>query len=255
MIRVVTDADPYEPDAPPELLPFPDDWSRALCVVAHPDDLEYGAAGAVARWTAAGKTVTYLLATRGEAGIDSIPPHECGPIREAEERAGAAEVGVDVVEFLGFDDGIVTYGLPLRREIARGIRRHKPEVIVSTNFRMTWGGRSFNMADHRAVGEAALDAARDAGNRWSFPELADDGLDPWNGVRLVAFNGSPQATHGVDITGFVDRSVASLRAHAAYLAGLGGDDFDPDVFLRGAASADGARLGVEHAAAFEVFEL
>jgi LmbE family N-acetylglucosaminyl deacetylase len=241
---------------PAELLAsLPEDWTRALCVVAHPDDLEYGASSAVARWTSQGKQVTYLLATRGEAGIDAMPPHESGPRREAEERAGAAEVGVQIVEFLGLADGMIEAGLPLRREIARAIRRHKPEVVVSTNFRLSWGGTSFNMADHRVVGEAVLDAARDAGNRWIFPELIDDGFDPWPGVRLVCFGGSPEPTHGVDVTGYVDRAVASLRAHEAYLANLGGAPFDPATFLVGQAEAAGARVGVAQATLFEVFEL
>jgi len=239
-----------------DLLPaLPEDWTRGLCVVAHPDDLEYGASMAVARWTSQGKQVTYLLATRGEAGIDSMPPHVAGPRREAEERAGAAAVGVEVVEFLGLTDGVVQPGLPLRREIARAIRRHRPEVVVSTNFHLTWGGTSFNMADHRVVGEAALDASRDAGNRWIFPELVDDGFDPWPGVRLVCFGGSPRPTHGVDVTGHVEAGVASLRAHEAYLANLGGDAFDPAAFLTGQAEAAGPRLGVAQAALFEVFEL
>ena len=89
----------------PPYAPFPDDWSRALAVVAHPDDLEFGAAGAVARWTAEGRTVVYLLVTRGEAGIDTIAPAECGPLREVEQRAAARIVGVDVVEFLDHPDG------------------------------------------------------------------------------------------------------------------------------------------------------
>jgi len=75
-----------------QLEAMPTDWSRALAIAAHPDDLEYGAAGAIAAWTEAGKDVRYLLVTRGEAGIDGIPPQECGPLREAEQRAGAAEV-------------------------------------------------------------------------------------------------------------------------------------------------------------------
>src|SRR5216117_2073688 len=106
-----------------------EDWQRALCVVAHPDDLEYGAASAVARWTSQGKQVSYLLACRGEAGIDSVAPDEAAALREQEERAGAREVGVDLVEFLDYRDGVIEYGLPLRRDIARAIRRHKPEVV------------------------------------------------------------------------------------------------------------------------------
>ncbi len=217
-------ADPDPTSILPALPPLPEDWRRALCVVAHPDDLEYGASSAVARWTDQGKQVTYLLATRGEAGIDSIPPHEAGRLREAEERAGAAEVGVEVVEFLGLTDGVVEAGLPLRREIARAIRRHKPEVVVSNNFHLTWGGPSFNMADHRVVGLAALDASRDAGNRWIFPELVDDGFDPWPGVRLVCFGGSPEPTHGVDVTGYVARRggvVAGARGLPGQPGGCG----------------------------------
>src|SRR3954451_16679656 len=103
------------------LEPVDESWSSALAVVAHPDDLEYGAAAAVARWTGQGKRVTYCLATSGEAGIDAIPPENAGPLREAEERAGAALVGVQVVEFLGFPDGMLEYGLGLRREIARAV--------------------------------------------------------------------------------------------------------------------------------------
>ena len=115
------------------LTPFPDDWSSALCVAAHPDDLEYGTASAVAAWTAAGKTVRYVLVTSGEAGIDSLDPAECGPIREREERAGGAEVGVTEIDFLGYQDGVVEYGLQLRRDLARVIRRLRPDLVVISN--------------------------------------------------------------------------------------------------------------------------
>ena len=233
------------------LEPFPDDWSRALCIVAHPDDLEYGAAGAIARWTDAGKQVAYLLVTRGEAGIDGMTPDEAGLRREAEERASAAVVGVDEVEFLdGHVDGVVEYGLPLRRDLAAAIRRYRPDLVVSMNFRETWGGLSFNMADHRHVGLAALDASRDAGNRWIF----SDAGEPWPGVRRVALGGSPQPTHCVDLGDAIELAVASLREHSAYLAGLG-YDFDPDAFLRGAARNAGEMCGCEYAATFELYEL
>jgi LmbE family N-acetylglucosaminyl deacetylase len=235
----------------PSLEPFPDDWSRALCIVAHPDDLEYGAAGAIARWTAAGKQVSYLLVTRGEAGIDGLTPGEAGPLREAEERASAAVVGVATVEFLeGHADGVIEYGLPLRRDLARAIRRHRPELLVSINHRDSWGGPGFNMADHRHVGLAVLDAARDAGNRWVF---TDDG-EPWPGARRVAFGGSPEPTHFVDLGDAVELGIASLREHAAYIAGLD-YDFDPDAFLRGFARAAGEQVGCEYAATFELYEL
>jgi LmbE family N-acetylglucosaminyl deacetylase len=242
-------------DDAPELQALPEDWDRALAVVAHPDDLEYGTASAIAKWTSAGKWVGYVLATSGEAGIDGMAPSEAGPIREAEEVASAAAVGVDTVEFLGLPDGRLVYGLDLRREIAAAIRRHRPEIVLSINFRFSWGGPSVNMADHRVLGEALVDAVRDAGNRWVFTDLLEEGLEPWAGVRLAAFNGSPQATHAVDVTGFLDRGIASLEAHEAYLRGLGEGATQAADVVTPAAVATGERFGVEHAVAFEVLSL
>jgi LmbE family N-acetylglucosaminyl deacetylase len=237
-----------------DLEPFPEDWQRAMAVVAHPDDMEYGAAAAVAGWTDAGRTVVYVLATSGEAGIDGRHPSEVGPLREAEERAGAAEVGVDVVEFLGHRDGVIEYGLDLRRDIARAIRRHRPEVLVTLahDERAPWGG--FGMADHRVVGLAAIDAARDAANRWVFTELLDEGLEPWTGLRWLAIAAAARPTHAVDVTGSIDRGVASLRQHRAYLEGLT-DPTDPDVFLRQNATATGESFGGRLAVAFELVGL
>jgi LmbE family N-acetylglucosaminyl deacetylase len=235
---------------PTPYTPLPDDWSRALAVVAHPDDLEYGASGAVARWTAEGRTVVYLLVTRGEAGIDRIPPAECGPLREAEQRAAAEIVGVEAVEFLDHADGTVEYGPALRRDIAHAIRRHRPELVVTGNHREAWAGGNLNTPDHRAVGQAAIDAVADAGNRWLFPE---PGLAPWSGVRWVAVSDSPEAGHAVDIGVSFDRAVASLRAHATYLRALGAGMADADTFLRGKAEEAGTRLrGATLAAAFEL---
>jgi LmbE family N-acetylglucosaminyl deacetylase len=240
-----------------KLLPeLPEDWERCLAVAAHPDDIEYGTASAVARWTAQGKQVSYLLATRGEAGIDSMRPDQSAPLREAEERAGAREVGVDVVEFLDHRDGVVEYGPALRRDIVRAIRRHRPEVLVSGAFSVRMVAGITNQADHRAVGLAALDAARDAGNRWIFPELADEGLQPWPGVRYVCLAGAERPTHGVDVTGEpLRRGIASLAAHAEYTKALGTGAFEPGPFLTWAAHQAGPALGVEAAVLFDVHVL
>ena len=100
------------PEQPAKLLPLPENWSRALAVAAHPDDLEYGAASAIARWTSQGKEVGYLMVTKGEAGIDSMHPDETGRLRMQEEINSARVVGVDSVEFLDCADGVVEYGLP-----------------------------------------------------------------------------------------------------------------------------------------------
>jgi LmbE family N-acetylglucosaminyl deacetylase len=234
---------------------FDESWTRALCVAAHPDDLEYGMAAAVDRWVQQGKTVTYLLATYGEAGIDGVAPSEAASLRAHEEREGAAEVGVEVVEFLSYDDGMVEYGLPLRRDIARVIRIHKPEVIITLTHRERFAGGGTNQADHRVVGLAALDAARDAGNRWIHPDLVDEGYEPWGGVRWVCMAASPEATHGVDVTGHLDAAVASLQAHHAYLEGLGGDYPSPPELLDMVLGGGGRAMGVEHAVTFEVFDI
>ncbi|MDH3295701.1 MAG: PIG-L family deacetylase [Acidimicrobiia bacterium] len=232
----------------PDLEPVDEDWTRGLAVVAHPDDMEYGAASAVARWTSQGKEIGYLLVTRGEAGIDSLSPEESVAARAVEQEASCAAVGVTRLEYLDHPDGLVVADLDLRRDLAATIRRHRPEVIIGINFRDSWGGPSWNHADHRAVGCALLDAIRDAGNRWIFTDLGS----PWSGVRFSLFNGSPRSTHGVDITDHLDAGIASLRCHALYLDSLGTDHPDPDTFLRRGAEAAGERLGVRHATAFEL---
>lgn len=237
------------------LQPLAEDWERALCIVAHPDDMEFGAAAAVARWTGQGKDVAYCMVTSGEAGIDGMGPEECRTVREAEQIASAQVVGVSVVDFLGFTDGIVEYGVPLRSALAQVVRRAKPDIVITGNFRETWGGRNLNQADHIAVGRAVLDAVRDAGNRWVFPEQLQGDLEPWGGVREVWAFGSPLSTHAVDTTDTFDAGVESLVAHAAYIEGLGWEHFDPREFLEGMARPTGARLGTPMAAPFEVFPM
>lgn len=236
------------------LMALPEDWQRAVAFAAHPDDMEYGLASAVARWTATGKEVVYVLATRGEAGIDRLRPDECGPLREAEERASAAVVGVRQVEFLGLGDGTVEYGLALRRALARAIRRHRPEAVITIHFGLAWEHGMLNQGDHRAVGLAACDAARDAGNRWIFPELLVEGLEPWGGTRYLFVGNVPVARYGVDVTGYLDRGIASLSEHRAYLEHVGAS-FDPERFLREMAEETGRRLGCEHAVGCELYLL
>lgn len=242
-------------DAPAPLTPLEEDWERALVVVAHPDDVEFGAAAAVARWTDQGKTVVYCMVTSGEAGIDALPPDECRTVREAEQVESARVVGVDVVEFLGFPDGVVEPTIALRAAIAEQVRRHRPDVVVTGNHHDTWGGSSPNQADHIAVGRATIHAVQDAGNRWIHREQLTDGLEPWGDVRQVWVAGSPVAGHGVDTTATFDRGVASLEAHRAYIDGLGWEHFDAAEFLEGMSRPTGARLGVTHGAAFEVVSM
>ena len=231
----------------------PEDWTRGLAVVAHPDDLEYGAASAIARWTGQGKSIAYCLVTSGEAGIDSLRPDECALLRQEDERRSAAVVGVTDVEFLTHPDGLVEPSIALRRDLATAIRRHRPEVLISINYRERWPG-GVNHVDHRVVGLALIDAARDAGNRWLFPGA---GGEPWSGTRFALFNASPEATHGVDVTDTLDAGVASLQAHQTYLDALpdGTPGKDPEPFLREIAAANGAELGVDAAVLFELVAL
>jgi LmbE family N-acetylglucosaminyl deacetylase len=231
--------------------PMPEDWGRAVAVVAHPDDLEYGAAAAVARWTAQGKHVAYVLASSGEAGIAGQDPAVVGPLREEEERRSAAVVGVSDVLFLGHPDGLIEYGVPLRRDLARALRQLQPEVVITMSFDLTWAENGpVNHSDHRAVGLAVLDACRDAANEWVFPELDLPRTQITDAYVVSAGNPS----HFVDVTATMDAGVASLREHRAYLDGLGGD-FDPDEFLRNLAGYVGMAAGCEYAVGLQHYPM
>ncbi len=233
--------------------PFADDaFRRVLCVVAHPDDVEYGVSSAVAAWTARGVDVTYLLLTRGEAGMDGSPPERTAPLRTEEQIAGSQAVGVAEVEFLDHPDGVLEYSLGLRRDIARVIRRRKPDAVVagSWDVEVVIG---LNQADHRVAGLAAVDALRDAANRWVFPELLDEGLEP-HSVRWLLVGGDPRPTHGVDVTGEpLERGIASLEAHAQYLAGIPGHP-PPRLMITGITRLQGRAMGVPNAVLFRAWD-
>jgi LmbE family N-acetylglucosaminyl deacetylase len=159
-----------------QLLQMPEDWQRALAIVAHPDDLEYGAAAAIAKWTQQGREIAYLLVTRGEAGIDGVSPQESAPLREAEQRASAAVVGAGPVEFLDYQDGVIVESIELRRDLARAIRRHRPELVITLNHHEYWGFGGWNTADHRA-----------AGQRWTrSPTPATGGSSPSSPPRATS---------------------------------------------------------------------
>ncbi|MGH3757401.1 PIG-L deacetylase family protein [Actinophytocola sp.] len=241
-----------------ELLPaLPDEsFQRVLCVVAHPDDMEYGTSAAVARWTARGVDVGYLLLTRGEAGMPN-PPEETARLRLADQRAACAAVGVKHLTVLEHPDGMLVYGLDLRRDICQEIRRFKPDVVIGGGFEVETS-MGFDQSDHRAAGLATVDAVRDAGNRWVFAEqIDDDGLEPCD-VRWIiipGIAGGLDATHGVDVTGEpLRRGIASLEAHAGYLAALP-DHPAPADFIPKILAMNGKRLGVEHAVLFRAHDL
>jgi LmbE family N-acetylglucosaminyl deacetylase len=164
-----------------DVLPFPDEaFQRVLCVVAHPDDVEYGTSSAVAAWTSNGVDVGYLLLTRGEAGMDASTPDRTAQLRMREQVAGSAAVGVSQVDFLDYPDGVLVYSVELRRDIARAIRRYRPDAVVVGSWEVEFVA-SLNQADHRVAGLAAIDAVRDAGNRWVFAELLEE--EAWSRCR------------------------------------------------------------------------
>jgi LmbE family N-acetylglucosaminyl deacetylase len=211
----------FAPSAPP--LP---DVERVLCVAAHPDDVDFGAAGTVASWVNDGLDVGYLLVTRGDAGgFDDTPRERIPEIREAEQRAAAAAVGVKQVEFLeGYGDGTVTVTLDLRRDITAAIRRFRPDRILTSSPLRRWDRVAGpGHPDHLAVGEATTCAVYpDSRNPFAFPELLrDQGLPAWT-VREVWYQGGPNPDHAVDITDTFPRKLAALEAHASQVGHLAG---------------------------------
>lgn len=236
------------------VLSFPADaFQRVLCVVAHPDDVEYGTSSAVAAWTSQGIEVAYLLLTRGEAGMDASPPDRTAQLRMREQVAGSAAVGVSQVDFLDYPDGVLVYSLELRRDIARAIRRFRPDAVLVGSWEVEFVA-GLNQADHRVAGLAAIDAMRDAGNRWVFTELREEeDLEPWS-PRWLLVSGDPRPTHGVDVSGDpLEQGIASLEAHREYLAGIP-DHPPPRLMITGITAMQGRRMGVAHAVLFRAFD-
>lgn len=190
---------------------------RILVVAAHPDDVDFGAAGSVAVWTGAGARVTYCVVTDGDAGgfDPAVPRSDIPAIRRAEQTAAAAEVGVEDLIFLGYPDGRLQPTLELRRDLARVIRRVRPERVVAQSPERNWDRIFASHPDHLAAGEAAVCAVYpDARNPFAFPELLAEGLEAHT-VRELWLMASPAADVFVDITSTFERKLAALRAHAS----------------------------------------
>ncbi len=199
-----------------------DHVDRALCVLAHPDDVDFGSAGTVAGWTAAGTEVTYCIVTDGDAGgFDETPREQMGALRQAEQRAAAAVVGVRDVRFLGHPDGRLELTLDLRRDITRVIREVRPQRVLTSSPERFWERVAASQPDHMTVGESTLRAVYpDARNPFAFPELlADEGLEAWT-VAEVWLTASPRPDHAVDVSDVVDRKIAALRCHLSQVGHL-----------------------------------
>ena len=218
---------------------------------AHPDDVDFGAGGTVAQWVDAGIEVSYLLVTRGDAGgFDDTPREQMPVLREAEQRAAAAAIGVKQVEFLsGYADGTLSPTLSLRRDIAAAIRRFRPDRVLTSSPLRRWDAIGASHPDHLAVGEATTCAVYpDARNPFAFPELLADGLAPWT-VREIWYTGGPNPDHPVEVTQTYPRKLAALRAHATQTSHLP----DLDGMLRERMARSAAAAGLPEGSLAEVF--
>ncbi len=226
---------------------------RVLCVLAHPDDVDFGSGGTVATWTAAGTEVVYCIVTDGDAGgFDETPREQMGPLRRAEQKAAAATVGVHDVRFLGYPDGRLELTIDLRRDISRVIRQVKPQRVVTTSPERFWDRIGASHPDHMTVGESTLRAVYpDARNPFAFPELlADEGLDAWT-VSEVWLGASPQADHAVDVTDVLDRKLAALHCHATQVS----HNPDIDTFVTGWMRETAKRFGLPDGRVAEAFHV
>jgi LmbE family N-acetylglucosaminyl deacetylase len=199
----------------------PEEIERALVVTAHPDDVDFGAAGTVANLTDAGVHVTYCLVTDGQAGgfDESISRRRMAEMRREEQTKAAAEVGVTDLVFLGHMDGEVQFSMELRHELSRVIRQCRPRVVITQSPQINLTSVYGSHADHVATGQAAWTAVYpDARNPFAFPELLTSGLEPWATDEIWIMFGSGQPTEQatfVDITSQIDRKVRALRCHVS----------------------------------------
>lgn len=223
---------------------------RVLCVMAHPDDVEFGAAGSVARWVDEGAEVTYVLVTDGSTGTQDsgLAGAKLAGIRREETLRAAKIVGVEDVVFLGYRDGYVEPTLDLRRDLAREFRKTRPHRMVTMDPQSLPGGWFVNHPDHRAIGQSALDITVTAGTTpGHFPELLDEGLEAWKGLREIYLFGPGGGPVAVDITSSIDRKVEALKAHESQVG-----DWDVESMIRAWTMQNGREHGYEYAELFQL---
>ena len=221
----------------------------AMVIVAHPDDAEFTVAGTVATWTQAGCRVVYVVCTDGNAGSHEpgMTRERLAELRRTEQRAACAALGVHEVVFLGYDDGTLQPTIELRRDLVGAIRTYKPEaVIVSDPTVLFYGDEYINHPDHRAAGQAAIDAAAPA---CAMPLLWPEAGPPHR-VRQIYVYGNPQANTWVDISTTIELKIAALRRHASQMG-----DWDPTEMIRAWNSETGREKGLTYAEAFRVINL
>jgi LmbE family N-acetylglucosaminyl deacetylase len=229
---------------------------RALVVTAHPDDVDFGTAGTVAAFTSAGVEVTYCIVTNGDAGGSDreMSRADMAALRQDEQRAAAAVVGVSDVRFLGHPDGMVQATIELRRDISRVIRQVRPERVITQSPERNWDFIFASHPDHLAAGEAAVCAVYpDARNPFAHAELLDvEGLEPWT-VNELWLMGPANVGAGiaVDTSASVDRKVAALLSHKSQI----GDPEGISARVREWGQANGQAAGLPEGSSAELFRV
>jgi len=221
----------------------------AMVIVAHPDDAEFTMAGTVAAWTRRGCRVIYVLCTDGNAGSHEpgMTRERLAEIRRAEQRAACAILGVQEVIFLGYEDGLLEPSLELRRELVRLIRAYKPEVVLTTDPTRFFSGDSYiNHPDHRAAGQAALDAVAPAAE---MPLLWPEVGAPHKVQRVYVY-GNDEANVWVDVSTTIEHKIAALKQHASQMG-----DWDPTERVKAWNAEAGAEKGLAYAEKFRVIHL
>jgi len=234
------------------VLTFPE-IERALVVTAHPDDVDFGAAGTVATLTDAGVSVTYCLVTDGDAGGHdrSVSRHDMAMIRRREQTEAAARVGVTELFFLGHGDGRVQATLQLRADISAVIRRVRPRVVICQSPERNLERIYASHPDHLAAGEATLCAVYpDARNPFAFPELFEEALEPW-AVDEVWIMGGSTGTHPIDVTAAVERKIEALMCHVSQHP----DPVRTAAMVREWMTNNAKQLGLPDGAAAETFRV
>lgn len=224
---------------------------RALVVTAHPDDMEFGAAGTLAKWADAGAEITLCIGTDGSTGTQDkdLMGASLHDIRVTETERAAEIVGIEEVVWLNYQDGYVEYTLDLRRDIARVFRRYRPHRFMVMDPTPVIDD-FINHPDHRAIGQASLDVSMTAGTTpGHFPELLDEGLEPWRGLRELWIAGPGLKTRLVDISDTIERKIEALRCHKSQ---VGENADEVAAFVRTYTAEAGKTAGYAHAESFKV---
>jgi len=225
-----------------------------MVIVAHPDDAEFTVAGTMARWAREGKEVVLVLCTDGSRGSNdpNLTPEALVAIRHAETAAAACVLGVKEIVNLGYEDGTLQPTLSLRRDMTRVIRRFRPDVVICPDPTRRYHGDGYlNHPDHRAAGDAALDAVfPSAGTRYIFPDLLIEGLEPHN-VKEVYLHGAETPNFWIDITDTMDLKIEALKKHVSQVGGYE----ELDKWIRDWGAENGKAQGMAYAEAFKRMEL